>query len=1100
MGEPQELSNSDSTTSSFTASENAVPLPYSGVDESQRTETSTSKVYNAFYVKDETVPPSTPEEEANKGPIPIWRKALAILRPGYIIDHLDYNSFKIAIRTWVQIWVSVVLCIIPKTSHWLGAAAYLTQIMGFISVSGGTSVILNVITALLAFFYCIAAWLIATIAMKIVNRFHNYITMEELAQQLISEGKCTPQNIEECLLLDIFQGHYIKTKSAAIYCLALISGMVIFGMSTKIHRLARIGFITGMITLIINCCYGIFFPVFVPKINGEAVMIPMGVSFAIKIVCSILVYPSSSSFTYFGGSTKILSGIKAASANNLRFIKSMKPSVDTFTNYQNYSKDIMSLRAKSEALEFFVSTIRFEVSYGRFDKGDAGEFRSLLKNFMSVSAGSTYFYQLLEERKEIARNNFINLARKNTSTSTADHRSKLNAIRESYKHVGEYEYKTKLSLFKKNYQHIAPEERISLADLDHIADFIRRTFFPLAEVVDLGLATVIQWLSAANQFRIYAVLPGQYKKHVAKQKEMAEKIKEIKEKILHQLERYKNDEKLEQVLRSEARNEEMLLCLISQSSLFLHLAKIQCKTLLNLIDFFISMDELHPEPRIVTPFTFSSRASPSHIERAEVGDDEFPSYLQEGIRRRNPDSRPPSNFYQRIGVYLAKVFKLLYDEHFWFWVRSGGLVCIAATPYFVRTTAHWYYSNRFIWLVIMVSVSTAENTGETMYVFWSKLFYTFFGCLLGMVGWYISAGNGHGNYYGYGAVTAVIYLYMAYYRHFSVHLSLVPSILFGVTTALVMGTSWVDVKYGFLANVGGGIRVAYLRFLSVVIGLSIGFLACLLPRPVTSKTMLRSVISTILSEVGNIHCNVARFAAKRIEDPSVHILLRHDLILEKFRHSLMKLAKVSGLFVALQHEIPITGFWPEAKYRRLQRLIADVIQLYFLLFQIFNQVEDPVTWVPRILKRIGWADAALNASVFSNIHMASDSLRTKNPLPKISEANTSVRHLEMLISQWGINQVSLSERFYNDEAKRKKTSGDNAVEEFVDNLDIQKFLSIDGQNDVVAVLFAHMIYKRIDEIMIIVKGLVGEKYDYDTNLFDDEESEITPMLETEIIQ
>ena len=42
-------------------------------------------------------------------------------------------------------------------------------------------------------------------------------------------------------------------------------------------------------------------------------------------------------------------------------------------------------------LEIVASTIWLEYSYGRFDVGDVGEFRSLLKNLFTSSSTYTYF-------------------------------------------------------------------------------------------------------------------------------------------------------------------------------------------------------------------------------------------------------------------------------------------------------------------------------------------------------------------------------------------------------------------------------------------------------------------------------------------------------------------------------------------------------------------------------------------------------------------------------------------------------------------------------------------------------------------------------------
>lgn len=145
----------------------------------------------------------------------------------------------------------------------------------------------------------------------------------------------------------------------------------------------------------------------------------------------------------------------------------------------------------------------------------------------------------------------------------------------------------------------------------------------------------------------------------------------------------------------------------------------------------------------------------------------MPDYLSSDIQERDADNLPPANAMQFFGLYFTKLYSFFISNKFWFWIKAGGLITIGAIPYFVRTTAGFYYHHRMIWLVIMIAVSISENTGSTIYVFCAKLVYTFFGAIVGMIGWYIACGNGNGNYYGYGAVTAVLFVYFVYFRHFS---------------------------------------------------------------------------------------------------------------------------------------------------------------------------------------------------------------------------------------------------------------------------------------------------------------------------------------------
>ncbi|KAK6197907.1 uncharacterized protein RJT21DRAFT_122722 [Scheffersomyces amazonensis] len=1084
--EPTSTSSVGSNSSNLDSDIN--PAPFT-VDREDPNLENFPRLVNAYYLSD-----AIPNDiEIPRSKESLWRKTLFIIRPGYIIDHLDYGSFKVAVRTWLQVWISAILCAIPGTSHWMGSAAYLMQIIGFIAVAGGTPIIMNIYISFAAILFSCFAWVHAIIAMKLNNRFHDYITQDQLARKLIDEGSCTVDNISQCMIDNIFSGRYLQVRSAVVYCLAIITCFTIMGLAQSLQKTLRVAFVAGVIALIINCCYGVFFPIFDPLEIGLSVMKPMGLAFALKSFLAVVIFPTTASFQYLDGSAKLLKGLKKASENHLRLFKTLKPSADNFSGYKQYSSDITSIRNKLGALEIMAGMAKLEVSYGRFDLGDLGEFRSLLKNLVSISSGYNYYYETFSQRRNFALQIFSNYARRSSAASV--HRSEVGTrflttvLHESYKKVGEFENSNRENSLKKRFWSIDPKDRVTLEDLDNIADFIKEHFQYLLQVSDEVFQLLIEWLSAANNYRTYSLLfPSQRKSHVLKQKENHKRLLAAKEKLESVIVEVCEKACSQAQSQFTGRNEEVLLCLLSQVSLFLYLSKRHSYHLLKMVDLFLSIDAIRPEPVLITWFTNSKREVPKNIMRVHSDSNEVPQFLSSNVQTRDPDSLPPDNFIQVLGKYFVKVYYLLLRPDIWFWIRSGILVCVGATPYFVRTTANWYYSNRLIWLVIMIGVSTSESVGETMYVIWSKLFYSFFGSLLGLVGWYISAGRGPGNYYGYSAVTAVIYIYLSYYRHFSIHLTFVPAILFAVTTALVLGTSWIDGQFNKLANVGEGFRVAWIRFVSVVIGLTIGLFACLIPKPLTSKYELRHILSNVIEETGNLHSDISSFAMKRLEDPSYHLSSRHDKITERLRYALLQLAGTSSLMVPLHHEIPLTGYWPEEKYRRLQTILIDITQLYFYLFSIFNLIEDPKKWNRKILRKVGWTNSSIVADIFTILHMSADALKTCNSLPKITSSNTSLKHIDSLMHQWGINRISINERFYRDDGNLdsglRSTLKDSTNDS---NLDYNTFFSHDGQLLVVSLLFAHMIYKRLDELMILIKGLVGEKFDYDSSIFEDEE-------------
>lgn len=1019
---------------------------------------------------------STSGEEANPKQSFLRQKA-AYFRPAYILDHLDRRSWKTVIVTWLQVWLTVILLVVPRTSHWMGTAAYLLQVMGFVGAAGGNLVIINVLMACASLSFSLFAWLVATISMAITTHLRGWPTPETLATQLVSEGVCNRANLTACVLQQVFSGRFLETRCLAVFIFAIIIGTTILGLALSFHKLMRVPFIAGIISLTILCCYNAFFPVFQPLTVGLLVIKPMGIACALRVVLAAVVFPSTSSYRYVSGAKGVMDSLVALNECNQRFLLSMKPSASNFARYAQAGAQITAIRAKLPALELFLRTAQFEVSFGRLDSGDLGEFRAHLKNLINYAAGYSNFYQLFQERVFLA----TNLSSRNRSSSvvsTADSRVKLlSTLYSSYR--PEKKDPERIGQFISRRMSVASmTDRVPLSELDRIAQAISEDAEPLLETVMFSHKAIVDWLTAANSFRIYTVFfPSVFRKHQEKQKSRHRSILEAQARIMSDFQLLRDYSKRQERLVQLSKNEELILCYLSQSSLLLFMVKLQFQSLLKIIDLFLAIDKHRPVPRLISFLTISLHDNAQNFEPSEELPEDFSS--NNTTLSRDPDALPLSSRWHAFGKKVVRAYELSMNKHLWFWIRSGVLICVCAAPYFSRTTAAWCYENRIIWLPVLCAVSTAEYTGETIYVYFTKIVYSAFGALLGLLGWYISAGSGKGNYYGYCAVTAVIYLILAFYKHFSVHATPTPAIMACITTVLVMGTSWITAQYDSISKVGYGWRVAVTRLLSVLGGLSVSMLASCIPRPNSSKEKVRRCLSTALEEIGNLHCNVSSFAYKRFQVPEFHAFARHNALLDKFRSILITLARVKGFLHPLQYEVPITGPWPTQSYKRLQELLNDIIQLYFFLFSIFNSVQDPEEWIPNMLDRIGWTDESLNAKVFAVVHMTSSSLRTKKELPRITLANLSMRHMELLRAQWGIADVSLSERFYHTEAE-------NSNESLKNGLDFSRLFGEDGQLDAVALLLAHMIYQRIDEVILVIKGLVGEKYDFNVAIFEEQ--------------
>lgn len=1036
--------------------------------------------------------------------VPLLKKAWEVIDPGYFVNHLDYKLFRTVLPTWIMLFVGTIFQVVNPTRVWFGTAAYLFMIIGAIAAPGGQLFTMATFMSIVMLIGSCIGWLHLTIAMAIQAHIRGWPTKESVVQEIISKGICQANNpkLEDCVSGYMFTGAYFETRCTVIWIIAFMSCLIITRAIFMYNQLLKLNYIMGAITIIITTCYNVYFPYFEPLTVGYQVIKPMWVALALRIVLAAVVFPQSSLFQFINAQTNIIKGLHCVSTNNLRLIRSLRPSKPNFTNAASLSVEVAAKRKGVVALEVPAAMTKFEFCFSRFDVRDVAEIRSAVKNLITAIAGFDYYYSLFEERKAFSQNKFEALGRRATTTSAAtyesyatstfDHKIR-STIDQDFKRAGGFENAQRLKHVRNRLFKVDPKQRVTLKDLDVIATFISDNFALFVDLSDIALELCLRWIDAANHFRFYSKIDGSWKRKREEQQKLATEIKAVIEVMEEQLALSSNSAILEELVKTADLTEDALLCLISQTTLYVQTCRTICHHVHRLLLIFRYLDETKPYPRFVTPFTKNRKDGPQHIfqtdDQLEETEDQVPADFGSRVSKRDPDNSPPSNQLQRIGRVTTKFYdKVVLNGKFWRLVKGAFLVTCLALPFFFRPSTHWFYSNRLVWVVIMTAVSLTETTGQTIYMFGAKVVYTFLGCIVGMVCWYISCANP----YGFAAVSGVVFAFLVFHRHFAEHEALIPLVLLTVTTALVLGTSWNDIDNTLLST-GLGWRPAVTRFVSVVAGLAIAAALSLIPRPQLSKILLRRMILNAINECGNLHCLVAKFALKRWDDPSLHITFRHDYITERFRRVFLRIQCMLKLTVDLRHELPIAGYWPEVKYDRLRKLLNDVVQLYFLIYQCMNSVENPKKFMPTCFRRMGWNLTDFLADVFLVICLLSNSVGTCDPLPRVSHATLLIKHMELLLDQWGLLKISYLERWYNNDPPMAGATEEEEMnqlleeghEHIIQHLDYKLFFSHDGQCAINILLYSHMMYQAYDEMVVILKSLVGEKFDYNEEILMD---------------
>jgi hypothetical protein len=203
---------------------------------------------------------------------PLWKSIWEMVRPGWLMNNLTYNGFKVIVRTWIAIWVGFVLADVPSSAIWIGQATYLTSIVAAIIGPGGHPYIIALVINLSALVFVLVGWVHAIIASAITTSIRGNPTQIDAVEQLIAAGVCQNNaELERCVTLNIFSGYFLEFRCSVIFILALLIGVTIMSLFRRLSPVMILAHINGIISIVINCCYGVLFPYFSGKAIGVSI-------------------------------------------------------------------------------------------------------------------------------------------------------------------------------------------------------------------------------------------------------------------------------------------------------------------------------------------------------------------------------------------------------------------------------------------------------------------------------------------------------------------------------------------------------------------------------------------------------------------------------------------------------------------------------------------------------------------------------------------------------------------------------------------------------------------------------------------------------------
>ncbi|PRT53670.1 Uncharacterized protein C57A7.05 [Wickerhamiella sorbophila] len=1001
-----------------------------------------------------------------------------IIKPEFF--RFDYASLKIVFRTWACGWIGLILMVIRPVERWIGSTSFLLPLIGLLSSPGGLSVSNASVNVILEAAFPAWGLLCAYVANVIQWAARGYPTKQGIMAELAAEGICKYGDAK-CLREVVITGRYLRFDITVITIFQLAFSIWVPGLAEQYYmRLFKIPFVMNLLMLL---------PV-IPSQNAtpyisfwelyRSSIIALYLAYAIKLVSCYIIFPISSNWKYVNILASVTKSTKKLSEDFFNRVHSELPSNDTFEgSYKNIPGECAKLSNLFFKFDMDGLMLKIEVSYSRLDAGDIGELRSRVREVLAALNSVHFFLINMQNRKEIL-NDTANkrVYEKYTQESLSPGTPKEKHFRDifnmqrkrphdrpRYKPTGKFEFQS-----GENWRMMERDSLgdLTLEDLDKVYSLIIGHYHRALVSANNVLEEVGEWLTAANSYRLRSMLPFFREAYAKTQKERADslanavqELENCHSELLKGFADYRT--KVEGIT---TRGTAPYLFILAQDSLMNLVGAEFLNRVHRLARYCGHLDHAQSKPRWLNPFG-TTRAKSMGIalfslganvtDQSEVSD--FVPVHQ--VEVRNPDATLPHTRFHRFAVKCDKVVKWFCSPMILFNTKRAFAVNIPFIIFYNRETILFGFKCHAIWVSIIFVMTCSRQAVDGAYGLITRLYATFWGCILGLLIWYISSGNGHGNSYGLAVTCAFGFIIIAMHRHFNSDKVPLGSIVFCVTVILVIGNSWATTYAPPVGSaIGRGWRVGWLRFVTVSIGVTLAFIVTMFPVPATGKRAIREGLGVNQQELGETLSSIVNFALQRMDNPQVHVKRRADPIHNSFKLISNQILAASRLASLMKFEPAFIGVWPGKRYRFLIAIQQEIASLQSLTLLLLNKVEygEDLTL---LMDEMGISDVELLSTTYAVFYMTANALLTKKALPSITPGGLYYRHWKHF--------AQLRHQSQNAQPLLETAS--------------EMYTTYDGRLRLAGMMVSNLLYDAIDGSMLIVKGLVGEAFDTDEKIY-----------------
>ncbi|RGP80732.1 hypothetical protein FLONG3_1207 [Fusarium longipes] len=819
----------------------------------------------------------------NEVPVPPPKRKL----PPWL-NHFNTHDLKIFLRCWIAIWVMMLLIFIHPALVKLGQATFLGTILLF-AVPPANIVFIYLLAALsLLLGMCLAwCWGLLTMKAALATRpeAQTQALLGQLKTQAVQNAQKTGQSAAWEAQILIHNGFMLDARVTAVYfcmgCLFIYALARLRCANPKTVVLQTFGTIVTDIFVL----YGPTIPTFKGDI-ASVVVKPGAIGIGIGTVCCLFLFPHSTSHA-------VLSGLE-------RLVRmSNQAVVVTKKGLQNNPSPLGELKASRAGMMYAFKAVQPALAFLPLDfsRGlwGADDIKGLHERVRKVTYMSLYLidFQITRLRGQ----------QKEEEHRKAEAEGRLQPVtdREKYE-IGRRQRQETVTL-------ITALERPEAAELrSKTKNSLLATTAEVMEIGPQAVSLAADYVKAVNSCRWFGkTSPERFRdlgrnledilarSRIAREACVVNTTKEI---LKAHADLFDADGKLKPIDGTDRPFlPSLVIAMVLEERLLSWITAVE-----RLLEYIHDLSEKRTKSRIWVPSRIQYAISwlfhgqityPGHDIAAEEDPDKlmdaasFDEQTKETKRRLEvgrgyKGSSARRNKFSRV---LIATYNWVFNPAGMYALRMVIVTVATGILSVIPSTSGFFYREKGLWAVISAQTVLLVYMADFMFSLVARGLGTIVGGLIGMVTWYIGAGNGVGNPYGMAAAAGVAIIPLLWWRLFLPPTFQFATIMAGATFALVVGFSWDHdhiVQYGLP---GKGWEAFWKRVVAVLIGFLVAFIVQLFPSPPSGtthvcKTLANSVRSLsdhyalLISHWGRSHQNSALGAvAENISIEVAEVLL-----------------------------------------------------------------------------------------------------------------------------------------------------------------------------------------------------------------------------------